>query len=1199
MVDLPKVDTGIVTSRAPQSSVTGNDIRRSYNQAADAAGNVADVMMDVAKQGAKKEAADELMNQKVVRNADGSVSVENPVSSPLIFGDAGRVFSDAVKVGTIAQHSNSLSQDFAELHTKFPTDPAGFKAAAQAHLDKTAQTVTGPMGEAIQQQGSQLLTQHYNAITSTTASNDIDNQKKSITAQIEDQKGTMIALARQGGTDTPEFAQANQKLLASYDALATNPLFKMPVDQIELEKKNVQGLLQGEALVAHVDGTFNKKGKAEAQKVLQEGILQNPNLKESDRSRLYTQGLSRLAYLTGDAKATIDANRQITTQFETGLSKGTVKPEDPAVGQAIQRARDIGDTEGAQRITAAAAVAKQFRGISSLPDAIQGEVLGVPKGGGEPVNTSIPPEGRGLLKIIGQTESNNRYDVRYSGTGPRVFTDYGDHPRVAEAITSGPDVGKTSSAAGYYQFIGPTWDAQKAKLGLKDFSPASQDAAAWDLAQTTYKAKTGQDLLTVLRSGDKEAINGVLPVLSGQWSSLPGGRQPASQFRAPAANGGTGFTAEQVKQNPFLLSAYVRTLAEDPELRVQSAKQTATAIGKALDNGILPSPSAYAEVEQAAKLYPEKLGAVADEIRGRLQGQQIAQLPQPQQEQIKEQYRAAANGSDVHHMNVAAAALKQQQDSQKNMQDHPYQEAARRGWTPPPAEIDPAKPDGIVAAVAQRAQLSQRIGQLNQSPNPPLLDGDDMGRMQVALQGQAGPQVLTGLATALNPDDMKTLLGQKDFVGAVSGMMSSKDPARMTAAMAFVDQRWRQNAAEAEGQFGSAAITRLQAWQALKDSFAPQELAERLNLSDDPATAKSREVAKEAAEKEVKSISASDMAYKLGSGWPVIGQITGSTPGAPFDSIKGGELVADYKATYTALRAYGVDADRANDLAVKRLATTWGPSEAAGNQIMKNPPERLYPQLGGKSDWIADDLKSWVAGKVGPQFGINIKSNLPDAENALNLTPQEKALYERHLSNLMGPGGVDNAPTPENPQGSRSTLFQTTAEHDGKFYTIPTVFDGKILWDKNAADPAAAAIAKVEKIGWEKFPSYKSEAEAEARYQQMHSFMDKDTGAFLSARKSSGMSSLEMGIAGVVRDRNWQVQGLISDGQTQAEIANGKPPSYQVAIKRADGTLDIIPSRIAFDPADRIAAHTAKLQGRQDDMNAMREIQFQSGGAQP
>lgn len=1065
MVDLPKVNDSLITSQAPQSSVSANEVRRQYSQAAGAAMEVADAFASRAKENGKTAAAEDLMHQKVVSNADGSVTVENPASAPLLFGDAKKTYDAAIITGTAAQHDNVISEKMTELHKEFPTDPHAFQAAATAFIDKHTQGISNPrIGAAVKQTGDQLATQHFNSITNTAANIDIENQKKSITANIDSQTSTLIALARQGGTDTPEFKQALDKLNLSYDALGINPLFKTPPDQIEIQKNNTAALLQGEAVVAHVDSTFSKRGKGDAQKELNEKILQNPNLREADRSRLYTQGLSRLAYLTADAKETITANRQITTELESGLSKGTVKPEDPAVGQAIQRARDIGDAEGAQRITAAQSVARQMRGVNALPNAIRSEVLGVPTGSGEPVNKNIPAEGRALLKVIGQTESRNRYDVRYSGAGPRIFTDYGDHPRVAETITSGPDAGKTSSAAGYYQFIGPTWDAQAKKLGLKDFSPENQDAAAWDLAQITYKQKTGKDLLTTLKSGD---TSDVLPALSGQWSSLPGGRQPARQYAAPAANGGRGFTDQQVKENPFLLSAYFRTLAQDPELRVQSAKQTAQAVGKALDNGIFPSPASVAEVNQAAQLYPDKMGSVAEEMNGKLLGQQIAKLPQAQRDQFIEQYKRATDGQDVHHINIATAALKQAQDADKNLKDHPYDEAARRGWTDAPMPIDVNQPDGIVPAIAQRAQLSQRIGALNQSPPPPILDSDDVGKLSVALQGPQGPALLTGISGALKPDDLKALFGQKDFANAVTGMMASKDPARMSAAMSIVDQRWRQNAAEAESQFGSAAITRLQAWQALKDSFGPQELADRLNASDDPSTVKAREIAKEQADKETKSLTPADMAYKIGTGWPVIGRLTGSTPAAPFDSIKGGELVADFNATYTALRTYGVDPDKASELAVKRLSTTWAPSAAGGNQVMKNPPERYYPQINGSSDWIGDDLKSWVSGKAGPEFS------------------------------------------------------------------------------------------------------------------------------------GDGRRSLEIGMAGVARDRNWQIAGLISDGQTQSEISNGRPPSYQVAIKRADGTLDIIPSRIAFDPSDHIAKQAANLQQKRANIQDAREMQFQSGAPQP
>ena len=36
-------------------------------------------------------------------------------------------------------------------------------------------------------------------------------------------------------------------------------------------------------------------------------------------------------------------------------------------------------------------------------------------------------------------------------------------------------------------------------------------------------------------------------------------------------------------------------------------------------------------------------------------------------------------------------------------------------------------------------------------------------------------------------------------------------------------------------------------------------------------------------------------------------------------------------------------------------------------------------------------------------------SNFAQATADLNLTPAEQALYQRHLSNMFGPGGVDHA----------------------------------------------------------------------------------------------------------------------------------------------------------------------------------------------
>jgi muramidase (phage lysozyme) len=1069
MVDLPTVQPRIVTSEAPTSSVTRGDIQQNANLMAGAVEKTADAVMDISVEAAKKQATDDLLQQKVTRNADGSVGVADPSNAPLMFGRAGEAYNAAVKVGTVAQNGNVMSQELAQLHAKYPTDHEAFKAASDTFIQTHAQALGGPIGQAVMSEGRQLQTQHLNSIVNTAATNDVQNQKVSITQQIADQRDTLTGLARQpGGTDTPEFRQGIEKFNLLQDSLGANPLFKTPPEMIDREKKNTAAFLQGEALVAHVDNTFTKRGKVEAQKELQ-GLLTDPNLREVDRSRLYTQGLSRLGYLTADAKEKIDAGKKDVAELETNLAGNKIKAEDPAVAMATQAAVDRGDPQSAQRINAAAVVQRQMRGVQSLPDAVKNEVLGITHS--PVVNQSVPPEGRALLDKIASTESAGRYNVRYGGKGDQTFQGYGDHPRIAEPITSGPDVGKTSSAAGRYQFIGSTWDAQAKKLGLKDFSPANQDAAAWDLAQTEYKTKTGKDLSQALRNGDSD----VLPSLSGQWSSLPGGRQPAGgggRMMAPAANGGPGFTYADVQRNPFLLSAYVRTLAADEDLRVQSAKQTATSIGKALDAGLIPSPQSVAEVRQAAQMYPQKMGPAGDELEGRLTGGQLAALPQEQHDQVIAAYKAASDGQDVHHQNIAAAALKQDTDQKQRLADHPYQEAETRGWIAQPAmPIDPGQPDGIPAALAQRAVLSARIGGMNHTPPPPLLDKDEMPKLHAALQGPQGGVLLAGISQALKPQEMDSLLEQKGFVDSVTGMMSSKDPSRMTQAMAFVDKYWRDNAANAETKFGAAAVTKLQAWQGLADSFSPTEMAERLNASDDPSTVAARKVAEKAANSETEKLTPADMAYKMGTSWgiPVLSSVanvvTGATPAVPFDSIKGGQMVADYKATYTALRTYGVDADKASDLAVKRLGTSWGVSAAAGNQVMKNPPERSYPQIGRSHDWIQSDLTAWIEGKAGKQFS--------------------------------------------------------------------------------------------------------------------------------AAHRSAEM----VGMSG--EDRNWSIAGMISDGQTQAEIVAGKPPSYQVAIKRRDGTLDIIPSRISFDPSQHIGEHETALRQRWRGPRAARDLQFQAGMPQP
>ena len=110
-------------------------------------------------------------------------------------------------------------------------------------------------------------------------------------------------------------------------------------------------------------------------------------------------------------------------------------------------------------------------------------------------------------------------------------------------------------------------------------------------------------------------------------------------------------------------------------------------------------------------------------------------------------------------------------------------------------------------------------------------------------------------------------------------------------------------------------------------------------------------------------------------------------------------------------------------------------------------------------------------------------ANFNAAHAALKLTPEEQALYQRHLDNLSA-GGVKNA------DGSTSTLYQTSFEQNGKTYNIPTVW--KMADGKPVIVPPQQAIKLANMEGLDKFPSYPSNEAAEARYDAMHQFMERD-----------------------------------------------------------------------------------------------------------
>lgn len=118
---------------------------------------------------------------------------------------------------------------------------------------------------------------------------------------------------------------------------------------------------------------------------------------------------------------------------------------------------------------------------------------------------AISELGRALL-----AKSDNGYNVVVGSTpsAPILIAGYADHPRRLIEIRPG----LKSTAAGRYQLLSRYFDVYKRQLGLKDFSPASQDAIA---LQQIRERKA----LPLIDAGKFDAA---VSQVRNIWASLPG-----------------------------------------------------------------------------------------------------------------------------------------------------------------------------------------------------------------------------------------------------------------------------------------------------------------------------------------------------------------------------------------------------------------------------------------------------------------------------------------------------------------------------------------------------------------------------------------------------------------------------------------------------------------------------------------------------
>lgn len=116
------------------------------------------------------------------------------------------------------------------------------------------------------------------------------------------------------------------------------------------------------------------------------------------------------------------------------------------------------------------------------------------------------PRQQQLLGAISLSEVGNAANAQYLGTG---FVDLSDAPRNEYGFPIWSGTGN-SRAAGFFQFQPGTWEQYAEQYDLNFQDANDQKAAAWYLAQDTYRKEKGGELVAALEAGKYSDIESAL-----------------------------------------------------------------------------------------------------------------------------------------------------------------------------------------------------------------------------------------------------------------------------------------------------------------------------------------------------------------------------------------------------------------------------------------------------------------------------------------------------------------------------------------------------------------------------------------------------------------------------------------------------------------------------------------------------------------
>lgn len=749
--------TPIVTSEAPRSRLSGEEVAQPYAELAHALDKGGEALEAVATPLAERAGA-----EAVTRDADGNIQVEHMP----IFGLAGVAYARAMKTAALAEADGAAERADIGLRQQFRDNPEGYAVAADAYKNKSVQQMTaaaGPeVGSALGRAIDAKTTLTYRGLLNEKERLDLQRADSAINAGITSASDDALALARGGASaDDPAMKQALDKYTSLLDERTRNPRLAYTPAQRDLDLAQFNSELAGQRNLYHVDQVYKTQGYQPAMEAAKD-VLTNPayKLNESQRQGFYSRAVGEIRANEAIRRQDVGEARESFRELSTAAALGQrIEPDEvenvrrafraanyPAGVAMVDAAfahKDLHDDFGRQPLTDQVQQLNAIRGSAAAKQAFQ---FFTGRG-------YTPEQASGIVGNL----------IHESGLNPAVSGDIGTSGGLAQFHAE-----RLTALRAYAVSVGkPATDFQT-QLEFIDRELHGSEAATLAKLQG---ARTPEEAAAAFVNYERPA--GYTPENPAGALGY-GARQMLArsvyQGRAADGSGGPGMASWLIANR----AATVDDAATGAwkEITQNWAAGKGGPPSKDRVDDILNAARATGNIDLQARIARDM--DVIDKV------EHISQLPLAEQNATELELRrqlasgSATPGADLVEKQLTART----QAIQKGLEDDPIATAVANfpDKFKTPAPLDFTNPQALTQGLAMRAQIAQVAAQNWQTGPLAALDKQEIAQARAAL-ANPDPAVKAGIygAIATLPEDVR---------GATLRKLGGNEPTGMAEAAA-------------------------------------------------------------------------------------------------------------------------------------------------------------------------------------------------------------------------------------------------------------------------------------------------------------------------------------------------------------------------------------------------------------------------------